>query len=382
MRILHLGKYYPPCHGGMETVLENIACGLVEAGDEVSVLVSGTDGLTRRGPLIPGRSQGAGLLVRCGRPGTWNSQPLTWDLYAELRRLLRTERPDLVHLHLPNPLAAAAWLAVSATTAPAPVLAVWHHADMRRQRLTAPLVRPLVRRCLHRAAGVCASSAELAATSAELAGLRDVVRVIPFGIAAPDPGELPPTRKGPFLFVGRLVPYKGVGVLLEAVARVPDAELQIVGDGPRRFFLQQRARALGISGRVHFTGSVDHAALARLLREARALVLPSLDAGETFGLVQLEAMAAGCAVIASDLPTGVAGVGVPEQTALLTAPGDVAALAMALGRLQEDPDLAAKLGSAGRARYLARYRPERMIRELRSWYGELLAGARRDGISS
>ncbi|MBK6899135.1 MAG: glycosyltransferase [bacterium] len=314
--------------------------------------------------------------MRCGVAATLASQPLMPDLAAELRRLLR-RRPDVVTLHWPNPLAAAALLA-SARGPGAGRLTVWYHADITRQRLGAALLRPLVRRLLARCDGVAVSSASLRDQSPLLTPHAARTAVIPFGIdpgpwrAAAHPG------RGPLLFVGRLVYYKGVEVLLEAVARLPGAELDIVGDGPLRAALAARAARPDLAGRVRLRGELDDAGLQAAIADAAALVLPSLLRAETFGLVQLEAMAAGLPVVATRLPTGVAEVTVHGETGWLVAPGDPAALAAALAELLGDPEEAARRGLAGRRRFEDRFHRDRMVAALGDWYARLAAPATGD----
>jgi len=97
-----------------------------------------------------------------------------------------------------------------------------------------------------------------------------------------------------------------------------------------------------------------------------------VDASETFGLVQLEAMAAGVPVIASDLATGVKEVGESGRTCLLVPPGDVGALARAMTSLQEDPAFAGELGAAGRRRFQDRFTRGTMIDRLLEWYSSLV----------
>ncbi len=373
MRILQIGKYYPPAKGGMETVLAAITAGLLARGDEVDVLVAGAERATRR--TTWSSPAGGGELVRCGVAATLASQPLMPTLAIELRRLLR-RRPDVITLHWPNPLAAAAMLALTRELGADGRLTVWYHADITRQRLGKVLLQPLVRRLLARCDGVAVSTASLRDQSPLLAPHAGRTAVIPFGI---DPGPWRLTTRpgrGPLLFVGRLVYYKGLEVLLEAVARIPGAELEVVGDGPLRARLARRAAQPDLAGRVRLHGELDDAALRSVMSGAAALVLPSLLRAETFGLVQLEAMAAGLPVVATQLPTGVAEVTVHGETGLLVPPGDVAALAAALSGLLADPASAARMGEAGRRRVDACFHRDRMVAALADWYSGLTASPR------
>ncbi len=375
MRILQIGKYYPPSRGGMETVLRLMCEGLLDRGHDVTAVVSGRGRRDREEPLAGPRSGRAGRLIRAGTWATVNGQPLSPGLPRLLAGLLRHEAPDLVQLHLPHPAACAALLrALPRRGGDGPALCVWYHADITRQRLGALLVRPLIRGCLGRAAGVAVSTATLRDRSPLLAPHRERVRVIPFGIDAAGWADVGPAPDGPFLFVGRLVYYKGLPLLLEAVRRTPAARLVVVGDGPLRRRLERQARGAGLAGRVRFAGDLPEAGLRREVAGARALVLPSDGAGETFGLVQLEAMAAGLPVISTRLPTGVAEVNRDGETGRIVPPGDADALAAALAELLAAPATARAWGEAGRARVGARFGREAMLAALEAWYADARAG--------
>src|SRR5262249_22384124 len=139
------------------------------------------------------------------------------------------------------------------------------------------------------------------------------------------------------LFAGRHVDYKGVDVLLRALARTP-LHAVVAGDGPRRAPWEQLARELALNGRVTFTGEVPDDELRRLMRACDALVLPSVTRAEAFGYVQLEAMAAGKPVISTDVASGVSWVNQHGRTGLVVKAGDADALAGALTTLASDPD--------------------------------------------
>ena len=147
------------------------------------------------------------------------------------------------------------------------------------------------------------------------------------------------------LFVGRLVPYKGVDVLLEALKGV-DAAALIVGDGPLRAALEAQARALGVAEPVRFLGSVADEELAALYRACDVFVLPSVTRQEAFGVVQLEAMAAGKPVVSTDLGTGVGWVNRHGETGFVVPPRDPRRASRgASRRLLADADLQKSMGT-------------------------------------
>ncbi len=164
-----------------------------------------------------------------------------------------------------------------------------------------------------------------------------------FSTLPPSPQRPPKPRR--VLYAGRLVQPKGVDVLVRAAARV-DCELVVCGDGRELEPLRRRASSLGIDSRVTFTGWLAEDELAEQIADAAVVAIPSLWP-EPFGLVGIEAFAAGRPVVASDtggvrdwLTEGIDGLAVP--------PGDVAALAGALERLLGDGALCERMGVAGR----------------------------------
>jgi glycosyltransferase involved in cell wall biosynthesis len=173
-------------------------------------------------------------------------------------------------------------------------------------------------------------------------------------------------------YLGRLVPEKGVDLLLEALVDVPKAGALLMGDGPDRERLVRLAGARGLSGRARFVGAIGSLDIPRWLAALDCLVLPSRTAPgwkEQFGRALIEAMACGVPVVGSssgEIPTVVGDAGQIFQE------GDGAGLARALFALSEDVALRSDLGARGRARVLANYTQEKVVDETLVFYRRLL----------
>ena len=196
----------------------------------------------------------------------------------------------------------------------------------------------------------------------------DAFEIVHYGIVA-GPEPAPPAAGAPFTVVGRLVEIKGHDTLLEAVSAASGVELEIVGDGPLRADLEADVARRGLGGRVRFVGRVAPAGPA--MERASVVVVPSR--GEGFGMVALEAMERGRAVIASRVG-GLAEIVVDDETGLLVPPDDPVALAGALSALAADPARVAAMGEAGRRRALVEFAQERCTARTAELYDALLAG--------
>jgi rhamnosyl/mannosyltransferase len=162
------------------------------------------------------------------------------------------------------------------------------------------------------------------------------------------------------LFVGRFVYYKGLDVLVDAMTSAPGT-LLLAGEGPLDEEIRRRAAERGILDRIEILGRVPDADLPAYYDAADIFALPSIARTETFGIVQLEAMAAGRPVISTDLPTGVPWVNQDGVSGLVVPPGDAAALAAAIARLGADADLRRRLGAGARSRAASMFSIDRMV---------------------
>jgi rhamnosyl/mannosyltransferase len=343
MRILHLAKYYWPRSGGMERVVQSLAEGAAMLGHDVEVVAVQTLGLGREA------SRRRASVTRAFSFGALGSQEIAPGYIAAAWK-----RADVIHVHHPHPLADIATLLRARRT---PVV-VTQHADAKRG-----IYHPIARMVLRRAQAIVVPSRAHLALSQEIRGFETKAEIIPFGIDESRWDVVPPPPPGAparALFIGRLVPFKGVDILLRALEQVPDLRLDIVGTGPEAPRLKTLAQALAVADRVRWWGEYPDEDLPRRMADADFLVLPSVTVEEMFGLVVLEAMAAGRPVITTAVPSAVREVNVPGETGLEVPLRDVGALARALDTLSHDAVLRQRLGEAGRRRVHAQFTQSQM----------------------
>jgi colanic acid/amylovoran biosynthesis glycosyltransferase len=316
----------------------------------------------RRYRFFPGRrgdlADGAILENLRARRSRWLQVPSFFVAGAlALRRAVREIDPDVVHVHWIIPQGLMALISARRV----PWLVTTLGGDL--YALTSAPARFLKRQVLRRARAVTVMNEEMRQIVLGLGVAPERVHVLPMGAAlerVSTDGERPERIPGRLVFVGRLAEKKGVAVLLDAVGLLPEHppwSLDVVGDGPLRSELEARARPLG--DRVIFHGQQASAALSRMLAQAEVAVFPSVRArsGDQDGLpvALLEALAAGTPVVASDLP-GLRdavlgdGPGGTDPAGLVVEPGDVQALAVAIGALLVDAPGRVRMGQAAEHR--------------------------------
>jgi phosphatidylinositol alpha-mannosyltransferase len=320
--------------GGVQGQVLALARSLREMGHPTRVLAPCDGpppdaGVTPLGNSVPTASNGS-------------VAPLAPDPSATLRtiRALRDECFDIVHLHEPMCPGPTMTALVVKT---APTVGTFHRAgDSKAYAAFRPLVRRWGRnldvRC---AVSPHALSTARAALGGEYELLFNAVEVSRFAGAEPHPTERPT-----IFFLGRHEERKGLTVLLDAFAELPgDIGLWVGGEGPQTAELRER---YGSDPRIEWLGRISNAEREARLRGATVYCSPSVMR-ESFGMVLLEAMAAGTALVASDLE-GHRNVATDEIDALLVPVGDAEALTKALRRVLEDEGLRASLVEAGRQR--------------------------------
>jgi glycosyltransferase involved in cell wall biosynthesis len=383
LHITMVNKYWSPPHlGGIEVVARHLSEGLVGAGVQVRAVVCNE----RREHVE--EAIGGVKVVRLPRQFSVSSAPVAAGMPGALWSAARgPDSCDILHFHSPYPWGELSFL-MARPDVPSVVL---YHSDIVRQQRLLAAYGPFLERFLDAIDLVIVSSPQMVRHSPFLAPRMDKCRVVPFGLpleriagsreATRRAAELRAPRAGRriVLFVGRLVYYKGVDVLLRAMADV-DADLVLIGDGRLEPELRALARRMGVAGRLTFLPPASEVELAAWYHAADVLCLPSVARSEAFGLVQIEAHAAGTPVVSTDLPTGVPYANLDGVTGLIVAPGDASALAEALRRLLSDDELRARLGAQARARALSEFTISRMAEQTLQVYAEAVdVHARRQG---
>lgn len=365
MRVVHLGKYYPPSPGGIETHTQTLCRAQAALGCQVTAVVvnhsdrHGRDVTFSRTVWTPYANDADGpvRVVRVGRYGNLAKMDMAPGLVQAIRREAQAGA-DVWHLHAPNPAMMLAALAVPA----ARPLIITHHSDIVKQRLLRHLFGPVERAAYRRAALVLSDSPGYIEGSPLLQKLGDKVKVLPLGLdltpfQRPSPAarafadDLRGNHPGPlWLGVGRLIYYKGFHVALAALKHVTGT-LLVSGIGPLEAYLKRVATELGVDNRVVWLGRTTAEQLVGCYMAATAFWFPSVARSEGFGLVQVEAMASGCPVVNTAIPgSGVAWVSRHEREGLAVPVNDPAALAAAAKRLLFEPGLRERLAAAGRER--------------------------------
>ena len=375
MRIVQVLPFFYPHAGGVESHVRGLVREFTREGHEVTVVTS------RYSRHLPAEEEVEGYrIIRSRCLGVTLDTPLDFGT----GRVLRGLSPDVFHLHYPPPL--TSYFATRVLARRKAPVCLTYHCDLylpgAAGRLLAGLYQTVfLPPTLDRSRRIVVHTRSYGVTSAPLRGRE--LTVIPSAVDLDRfrPGldssrvraDLRIEGKRVLVFTGRLVPHKGVDVILQALALLPkDVVLVVIGAGPRLPSLVGLARRLGVEDRVRFCPAVSDEDLPYFLALGDVFVFPSQNRLEGFGLVVAEAMAAGLPVVVADMP-GVREVIEPGKEGLLAEPLIATDLADKVRILLDDPALARRMGRAGRDRAEALYALPVVVRSLLSLYEGLRA---------
>jgi rhamnosyl/mannosyltransferase len=377
MRILHIYKDYFPVLGGIENHIRVLAEAGVQRSHEVTVLITSLDRSLRIETLNGVK------LIKTPRWINISSAPISPAMFNRARQLGR--EADIVHLHFPYPLGELAHL-FSGSRAKT---IITYHSDIVRQKTLRTFYRPFLWRILRKADRIIATSDRYRDTSPYISQFKEKCVTIPLGsdidlFANTDPQKVSALRQqiiqsfnlsfapALLLSVGRLRYYKGLDDLIRALPSIPNAIYVIVGSGPMRAEWAQLTRSVGVADRVVFAGEVDDRDLPLYYAASDLFVLPANARAEAFGTVIVEAMAAGRAVVTTEIGTGTSWINIDGQTGLVVPPHDPTALATAVNSLLNDHAQRTLLGRAAQARASADFSVNKMIDRVYGVYQSLI----------
>lgn len=368
MRILHAYKVYMPgVYGGIPSVIAMLAK-LPQPEFDTQVLVARERGFAQKYKFEGVEVEAVSSI------GTAMSMPLAPAYPFSFAKWARVS--DIVVHHAPFPLTDLGALLMPRDTA----LIVHWHAEVIGRPVIMKLLAPLFRHSLKRADRIVVSDQAIVENSPFLKDFAGKCVVVPYGCDAAHWSELTAAQREAVdrlqeqhpklvVAVGRLVSYKGYEVFLRAMQDV-DAEAVIIGDGQLKADLNKLAEELGVVDRVRFLGVLRPDEVKQYMHAAKVLAFPSVTEAEAFGLVQLEAMSAGKPVVNTDLATAVPNVARDGKEGFTVPPNQPAAFAEALRRLLEQPDLATKLGEAGRVRVGTEFSQSLFLSRIQQVYKE------------
>jgi glycosyltransferase involved in cell wall biosynthesis len=375
VRIVQVTPFFYPHAGGVESHVRGLAGEFAREGHDVTVVTS-----RFRSSLPREESMEGFRIVRTKSLGVALNTPFDYGTRAALRDI----DADVVHLHYPPPL--TSFFATNALKRRTVPVCLTYHCDLYLPGLSGRLLAGFYQRVflpptLRHIDRIVVHTRSYGVTSASLRGRElavipsvvDLDRFRPGLDASHLRGDLRLEGKRVLAFTGRLVPHKGVDVILQALARLPDdVVLVVIGSGPVLHSLVGLARRLGVGDRVRFCARVSDDDLPRYLHLAEVFVFPSQSRLEGFGLAVAEAMAAGLPVVIADMP-GVREVIEPGAEGLLAEPLLAEDLAEKIRALLDDPGLARRMGAAGRRRAEERYGLSTVSHQLLSLYADLHA---------
>tara|TARA_B100000767_G_C19771713_1_gene540394 strand:- start:252 stop:1409 length:1158 start_codon:yes stop_codon:yes gene_type:complete len=291
MKILHIGKYYPPNFGGIESVTKDIAENFAKGGDKVTVLCFSKDNLVEQIKNV--------TVVRC-KANVINRQPISISYIYNFFRL--KNKSDIIHIHLPNYLALFCSLFISKKKK----LILHWHSDVLGFYFWGSILRIFEIIAIKSANKIIFTSPNYINGSYIRNLIKNKFNILPISVSVKSKKTTIKKNKPnklKILFVGRLVPYKGLDVLIKSLRLITDIdiELNIVGSGNKIYKHSLTNLASASNHSINFLGKVDDLTLESQYLSSDVLVLPSTYRSEAFGVVILEAFSYGLPCISSNL---------------------------------------------------------------------------------
>lgn len=365
LKVLHIGKYYPPFFGGVEKVNYDLVETLNEKGVETDVFCFNHE---------PG-SQTITTKYKIVRTSVWVtkfSTPISFSIFQDLKKIY--QEYDIIHIHMPNPTAA---LALQFLPFKGKIILHWH-LDIVKQKLIKIGYKPLQSHILKKSDAIIVTSPDYLENSKDLKTFRNKCHIIPIGI---DDSYLVENadfekylkekyeNKKIVFSLGRLIYYKGFEYLIDAAKLLDDDIMILIGGvGVLEKKLQQQIEDNNLQGKVKLLGRVPENQLATFYKKADVFCLPSIERSEAFGIVLLEAMACSCSLISTSMGSGTSWVNQHQVTGLVIPAKSSAEIAKAIKTITGNKSLNERFSQNARKRFENNFKLEQMTRKTLDLY--------------
>jgi len=365
--------YFPDSQGGLEEVIRQICINSRQHGVESRVFSLSSEAV----PLIVRREEAR--VYRSHLDFEVASCGVSLRGIKTFRRLVKWA--DIVHYHFPWPFADFMHF-LSGVKKPS---LLTYHSDIVRQRILSKIYGPLMHKFLSSVDKIVCTSPNYFATSDVLSKFSQKVEIVPIGLNEDSyptarPATIAKVEKSFgnnfFLFVGVLRYYKGLHILLNAIAGA-HVRVVIVGSGPTELGLRRQANELELDN-VVFAGSVDEETKVALFKLAKGVVFPSYLRSEAFGVTLLEGAMYGKPLISTEVGSGTSHVNVHKETGLVVSPGSAPELRDAMQRVDGNRDAAIHYGKRARRRYETLFTGDLMGARYARIYQDLLGEENQD----
>lgn len=370
IKVLHISKYYYPYAGGIEDVCYNIVSSLGSLPIEQKVICFNSSRSTNSVHY-----EGVEI-IRIGQFFKLASQSLSLKYKSELRKILKSFQPNIVHFHAPNPL--VAYYLIPLLSKQTKLIVHWH-SDIIAQKFLYRFIKPVETRLLKRADVIIATSPNYVKCSIPLQPFKDKIVVIPntinphkFAFTSRVESKVKLLKafynyKPILLFIGRHVPYKGLEYLIDACLRLhQECEVIIGGSGPLTTELKRRCQKTNI----HFVGRIPDDELAAYYYAADIFLFPSITKNEAFGVVLAEAMYCYTPAITFKIEgSGVNWVNIHDETGMEVENSNSYKLACAIDKLLSDSITRKKYAQQARQRVEKLFTIEKVATQIKQLYG-------------
>ena len=366
MRVLHVSKFYHPYKGGIENVVKSLVEGSLKVNHEVDVLCFDSsdiyDNPEKRNCYNP-------TIFRFKKILTLFSQPISLAYVYKLLSIRNNY--DIIHLHLPNPLALIPLLHCKSK------IVVHWHSDIVEQKFLYQILKIFHKRILNISEKIIFTSDNYRDSSEQIFGFKEKSVVIPIGI--PDYiQKYTPINKNKnhtrVFALGRLVQYKGFEKLIKC-SKLLDENIEVIiaGNGPLKSQLQRLINKLNLESKVKLVGFASDIQIHEYFKSADIFCLPSITRNEAYGVVLLEAMSHSLPIVTFDIKgSGVPWVNKNHFSGIVVSEISSIALARAINEINRDTNLQENLSLNSRERYMDLFTVERMQSSTNDLYESIL----------